>query len=105
MGLFSLFSRKRSKNADGPLARHVSTKPIPTARRAKKPDPVFEDTGELAIAEETEEDRENPYDTATWSLDPDKGLRRVDDDKTVTKERGKADPTDPYNTGAFRKGW
>lgn len=106
MGLFSLFSRKSSKKTARPVARYVSTKPIPTARRTKqRPDPIYDDTGELSIDDRKHDDRDNPYDTASWTIDPEKGLRRVDDDKTVNKNRGKGDPNDPYNTGVFRKGW
>lgn len=76
----------------------------PVLRNVPEPDPIFADTGALAIKEDLD-DAANPYDTASWSLDPDKGLRRVDDDKTVRRDRGKAEADNPYNTGAFRRGW
>ncbi len=74
-------------------------------RNVPEPDPIFSDTGNLAISDENLDDEANPYETASWELDQEKGLRRVGDDKTVTPDRGKADETNPYNTGAFRRGW
>jgi len=74
-------------------------------RNVPEPHPIFADTGSLAIKEEKPDERANPYDTSSWELDPDQGLRRVDDDKTVRRDRGKTEADNPYNTGAFRKGW
>jgi len=47
----------------------------------------------------------NPYESQSWQLDPEKGLRRVDDANTVTRERSGGDASDPYNTGGFVRGW
>ncbi|RMF98064.1 MAG: hypothetical protein D6727_03765 [Gammaproteobacteria bacterium] len=79
--------------------------PPPVPRNVPEPDPIFGDTGSLAIKDDAE-DNANPYDTASWKMDPDKGWRRVDDDKTVTRDRGKkTSGNNPYDTGTFRKGW
>jgi len=105
MSWLRFFSRKKPKSdtriyAVGKPARKM----IPQVRNVPEPDPIFDDTGALSIKEESDE-AANPYDTASWSLDPDKGLRRVDDDKTVSRDRGKSDSNNPYDTGAFRRGW
>ena len=79
----------------------------PVIRNVPEPKhPMFEDTGELSLDEGGKEDDANPYDTASWKLDPEKGLRRVEDDKTVDrKDRVKTTSNNPYDTGTFRKGW
>jgi hypothetical protein len=107
--LRNIFSRKREE------PRHESRiysvgKPPPAKfarvpRNVPEPDPIYEDTGTLSLKDENVQDEANPYDTASWELDLEQGLRRVEDDKTVTRDRGKAEANNPYNTGAFRKGW
>jgi len=107
--LRDLFSRKREEPRQESriysVGKPSSTKFPRVPRNVPKPDPIFEDTGALSLKDESMQDQANPYDTASWELDQEKGLRRVEDDKTVTRERGKADANNPYNTGAFRKGW
>lgn len=94
-------ANSRIFSADGPARRLQK----PAVRRVAEPDPIFGDTGALALKDESIEEPSNPYDTSSWKLDHEKGLRRVDDDKTVRRDRGRSNPTNPYDTGAFRKGW
>jgi hypothetical protein len=87
--------------ASHPAAR--AHQPVP--RNVPEPDPIFADTGPLALEPETEDDA-NPYNTSSWKMDPDKGVRRVEDDKTVDRKgRAKDSSNNPYDTGSFRKGW
>lgn len=108
--LKSLFSRdeeptnSRIYTVGRPPVRRAPPRPR-MPRQVPEPDPVFGDTGSLELREERTQERANPYDTSSWQLDPEQGLRRVDDDKTVRRDRGHAEPDNPYNTGAFRKGW
>ncbi len=107
--LRAIFSRKREEPRQESriysVGKAPSTRFPRVPRNVPMPDPVFEDTGSLALKDESMQDEANPYDTASWELDQDKGLRRVEDDKTVSKERGKVEANNPYNTGTFRKGW
>ena len=107
--LRDIFSRKREEPRQESriysVGKPSSTKFPPVPRNVPEPDPVFDDTGTLSLTDESMQEEANPYDTASWELDQEKGLRRVEDDKTVSRERGKADANNPYNTGAFRKGW
>lgn len=86
--------------------RVVKPRP-PVPRTVPEPQhPIFQDTGPLELeGDDTEEDA-NPYNTSSWKLDPEKGLRRVEDDKTVDRKgRAKNTSNNPYDTGTFRKGW
>jgi hypothetical protein len=106
--LRDIFSRKREEPRRESRIYTVGKPPAKLARVPRtvpEPDPIFDDTGTLSLKDENVQDDANPYDTASWELDLDKGLRRIEDDKTVTRDRGKADANNPYNTGAFRKGW
>ena len=94
MRAVSTRSARRRRRASR-VCRETSRSPIPSSKTPVRSHWKDESTQEEA----------NPYDTASWELDLDKGLRRVEDDKTVTRERGKSDANNPYNTGAFRKGW
>ncbi len=107
--LSKIFSRKREEPRQESRIYSVG-KPPPAKfarvpRNVPEPDPIYDDTGTLSLKDENVQDEANPYDTASWELDLDKGLRRVEDDKTVTRDRGKSDVNNPYNTGAYRKGW
>jgi hypothetical protein len=92
--------------ADDARAQHE----IRTTPKPEDIDPIFADTGSLALARETNEEGENPYDTHTWRKDPEEGLRRVDSSKAI---RNKSDRTprkskernNPYDTVVGRKGW
>jgi len=106
--LQSLF-RKRDDDRDTRIytvaSPRVAKRYEPPPRNVPEPDPIFSDTGGLALTEESEEDV-NPYNTSSWSLDPEQGIRRVEDDKTVTRDgREKSVANNPYDTGAFRRGW
>jgi hypothetical protein len=79
--------------------------PSPSVGKPKKIDPIFEDTGSLELTPEAD-DKGNPYDTQSWQMDPDKGLRRVDNLKAVNREPvDRKKVTNPYDTGIVRKGW
>ena len=106
-----LFKRKREEEQD----TRIYTVDSPRASRPHRPEvrnvpppqhPAFQDFGALEIDESSAEDDANPYDTASWKLDPDKGIRRVEDDKTVDRKgRVKPSSNNPYDTGSYRKGW
>jgi hypothetical protein len=106
MKLFGFFSSRKSRKTPARAGPAVSTKPVRQVRFASKdPHPLFDDTGELEISEEDRES-DDPYATASWELDRDQGLRRIDDDKVMKpKKKPKSNPNDPYNTGAFTKNW
>jgi len=103
------FSRKRDEDRDTRIytvaSPRVAKRYEPPRRNVPEPDPIFSDTGALALKEETDEEV-NPYNTSSWTLDPEKGMRRVEDDKTVSRDgREKSKANNPYDTGAFRRGW
>ena len=86
-------------------ARPAAPRPVSVRQPAASPaDKQEQDKDALKLGEESE-DGVNPYDTQSWELDPEKNLRRVEDAKTVNRNRGQGDVSDPYNTGGFRKGW
>ena len=104
------FTRKREEEED----TRIYTVDTPRAVKAHRPiprtvpepqHPMFHDTGALELAGESVEDA-NPYETSSWKMDPEKGIRRVEDDKTVDRSgREKNTSNNPYDTGSFRKGW
>ena len=103
------FTRKREQELDSRIynvgSPRVAKRYQPVPRNVPEPDPIFGDTGSLELKDETA-DEANPYDTASWSLDPEKGLRRVEDDKTVSRDdRDTPQANNPYDTGTFRRGW
>lgn len=110
MKWLKFFTRKREDEEDTRIYTVDAPSAIKPHRRIPRnvPEPqhpIFEDTGSLALEGETAED-ENPYDTSSWKLDPEKGIRRVEDDKTVDRSgREKNTSNNPYDTGTFRKGW
>jgi hypothetical protein len=72
-------------------------------------DPAFEDTGSLALTQDNPVGG-NPYDTHSWELDPNEGMRRVDDTKAHRSKAPKSpkrskDQSNPYDTIVGRKGW
>jgi len=73
-------------------------------RKQRKIDPVFEDTGSLELARDSQA-ADNPYETHSWTIDPRDGVRRVDDLKAVNRDRSDGDEDNPYDTGIGRKGW
>ncbi|MDJ0928046.1 MAG: hypothetical protein QNJ73_10405 [Gammaproteobacteria bacterium] len=111
MRWFRFFFRRKEEPQDSRIYTVGKTRPRrplppPVPRNVPEPDPIFGDTSALTIQGDEGMPNDNPYDTASWKMDPEKGLRRVDDDKTVTKERGhKTSENNPYDTGTFRKGW
>jgi hypothetical protein len=103
------FRRRRDEEADTRIytaSPQRAAKPVrPVPRNVPEPDSIFSDTGPLALEGEKTEDA-NPYETASWKLDPEKGARRVEDAKTVDRSgRAKNTSNNPYDTGTFRKGW
>lgn len=65
----------------------------------------FMDTGSLEIQRDSD-DLDNPYQTHSWEMDPDEGLRRVEDLKNVNRKKSKASPDNPYDTFVGKKkGW
>ena len=79
--------------------------PSPGMREPQKIDPIFEDTGSLELTPEPDA-MGNPYDTQSWQMDPRKGLRRVDNLKSVNREPAdKKEVANPYDTAIIRKGW
>ena len=67
-------------------------------------DDPFMDTGSLELQREAS-DLANPYDTHTWEMDPEEGLRRVEDQSLVNRSRSKGTPDNPYDTIVEKKGW
>jgi hypothetical protein len=89
-----LFNRDDPASGQSPAAApRQPTKPKASTR-----------SGGLTVSEDSAAGG-SPYETHSWETDPVKGLRRVEDAKTVRRDRGKKDESDPYNTGGFRKGW
>ena len=64
----------------------------------------FMDTGSLELQGEAS-DLANPYDTHTWEMDPEEGLRRVEDQNLVNRKQPKGAPDNPYDTIVKKKGW
>ena len=100
----------REANAARGAKKARAVNEIRTTPKPEEIDPIFADTGSLALARETGGSGDNPYDTQTWHQDPEEGLRRVDDSKAI---RNKTDRTprkskekgNPYDTVVGRKGW
>lgn len=67
-------------------------------------DNAFMDTGELELQRDSAE-MVNPYDTHTWEMDPDEGLRRVDDQHLVKPKKPQGTAGNPYDTIVKKKGW
>ena len=70
----------------------------------------FMDTGSLEVLEEADGEDVNPYETQSWQKDPEKGLRRIDDQSLVnrkSKEKKQVQVTtgNPYDTSIMKKGW
>ena len=70
----------------------------------KKHEDEFMDTGSLELQGATGE-IENPYETHSWEMDPDEGLRRVEDQSMVNRKKPKGDADNPYDTIIKKKGW
>ena len=66
----------------------------------------FMDTGSLEVMEESEE-AANPYETQSWQKDPEKGLRRIEDQSLVNRKKDqlKVSTGNPYDTSTLKKGW
>ena len=76
----------------------------------QKAEDEFMDTGSLEVIEETTGEDVNPYETQSWEKDPEKGIRRIDDQSLVnrkSKEKKKIQVTsdNPYDTSIMKKGW
>ncbi len=64
----------------------------------------FMDTGELELQGEPS-DLANPYETHTWEMDREEGLRRVEDLNLVNRKKPQGDADNPYDTIVKKKGW
>ena len=101
-------AREAGKARGGKKARRAHE--IRTTPKPQDIDPIFADTGSLELANDTGEQGDNPYDTHTWRLDAEEGLRRVDDSKAIRNKsdrspRKSKDQGNPYDTVVGRKGW
>jgi len=65
---------------------------------------AFMDTGSMELENESGES-ENPYETHSWEMDPDEGLRRVDDQNRVNRKKPEGTADNPYDTIIKKKGW
>ncbi len=64
----------------------------------------FMDTGSLELQRDSSE-LDNPYETHSWEMDRDEGLRRIDDQSLVNRKKAQVSPDNPYDTSAPKKGW
>lgn len=71
---------------------------------AEQPDDPFMDTGSLELQRESA-DEENPYETHTWEMDHDEGLRRIEDPGLVNRKKTEGSSDNPYDTIVKKKGW
>ncbi len=67
-------------------------------------DDEFMDTGELELQRDAT-DKVNPYETHTWEMDHDEGLRRIDDQNLVNGKKPEGTAGNPYDTIVKKKGW
>jgi len=65
---------------------------------------AFMDTGSLELQGEAE-DLANPYETHSWEMDREEGLRRVDDLNLVNRDKPQGSSDNPYDTIVKKKGW
>ena len=72
--------------------------------RKKQAEDPFMDTGSLELQKDTDE-LDNPYETHSWEMDPEEGLRRVEDQSMVNRKKPKNVPGNPYDTIVKKKGW
>ena len=63
------------------------------------------DTGTLELPEESVKDVENPYETHTWEMDREEGLRRIEDPNLINRQKLQSAPNNPYDTIVKKKGW
>jgi len=121
MKIFDFLRRSKNK-AQAPLATIRTVRPPGDVRakhqaaRAKefedtiameadkKLDDVFMDTGSLELQSESS-DMADPYETHSWEMDPDEGLRRVDDQLLGNRSKPEGTPDNPYDTIVKKKGW
>lgn len=73
-------------------------------KAGNQPDDVFMDTGELELQGESS-DVADPYETHSWEMDPEEGLRRVEDQSLVNRQEPQGAPDNPYDTVVKKKGW
>ena len=65
---------------------------------------AFMDTGSMELESDSRE-MDNPYETHSWEMDPDEGLRRVDDQNRVNRRKPEGTADNPYDTIIKKKGW
>ena len=64
----------------------------------------FMDTGPLELTSEAR-DKSNPYETHSWEMDHEEGLRRVEDQSLVNRKKPQGTAGNPYDTVVKKKGW
>jgi hypothetical protein len=84
------------------LAREVEESGIFEAQKQRDED--FLDTGSLALQGESD-DISNPYETHSWEMDHEEGLRRIDDQNLVNGKKLQGTADNPYDTIVKKKGW
>jgi hypothetical protein len=84
------------------LAREVEESGIFEAQKQRDED--FLDTGSLELQGESD-DISNPYETHTWEMDHEEGLRRIDDQNLVNRKKLQGTADNPYDTIVKKKGW
>ena len=73
--------------------------------KKKQSEERYLDTGSLELKNEVG-DVDNPYETHSWEMDPEEGLRRVEDQSMVNRKKPKNNaPDNPYDTIVKKKGW
>ena len=70
----------------------------------KKREEEFMDTGSLELQGESSE-VSNPYETHTWEMDHEEGMRRIDDQNLVNGKKPQGTADNPYDTIVKKKGW
>jgi len=70
----------------------------------KKREDAFMDTGPLELQGEFGE-VDDPYETHSWEMEQDEGLRRIEDQNLVNRKQPQGTPDNPYDTIVKKKGW
>ncbi|MAF84708.1 MAG: hypothetical protein QGH93_03605 [Gammaproteobacteria bacterium] len=64
----------------------------------------FMDTSSLKLEGESG-DLDNPYETHTWEMDREEGIRRIEDLSLVNRKQPEGTKGNPYDTIVKKKGW
>jgi len=84
------------------LAREMEESGAFEAQKKREED--FMDTGSLELQGESGE-KSNPYETHTWEMDHEEGLRRIEDPSLVNRKKPQGTADNPYDTIVKKKGW